>query len=118
MTAGDFKVDWSASEGLLRSPLVRFVTRGFPHLPGPRASESTGFLGSLRAGVVVSAHGSARDLKRQPLSAMVLIVVNKSTVERAKRSSRVTTRVLPGSRAFKRVLSCSRSDRAPLAISL
>jgi hypothetical protein len=49
MTAGDFKVDWSASEGLLRSPLVRFVTRGFPHLPGPRASESTGFLGSLRA---------------------------------------------------------------------
>ena len=34
-------------------------------------------------GVVVSHHGSARDLKRHPLSAMALMVVRRSMVERA-----------------------------------
>src|SRR5262249_55141881 len=43
------------------------------------------------SGVVVSAHCSAKDLNRHPLSAICLIVISRSTVDRANRSSRVTT---------------------------
>ena len=42
------------------------------------------------------AHGSARDLKRHPLSAMALMMVSRSIVERPNLSSRVTTRYYQG----------------------
>ena len=57
---------------------------------------------SFPAGVVVSAHGSLWDLNRQPLSAIVLMIVSRSTVERANLSNRVTSNLEPGCRAFSR----------------
>jgi hypothetical protein len=57
------------------------------------------------AGVVVSAHGSARDLNRHPLSAMALMMVKRSTVDRASLSKRATTTTSPGS--MDRSSSCN-----------
>ena len=73
---------------------------------------------SLPAGVVVSAQGSAKDLNRHPLSAICLIVISRSTVDRANRSNRVTTTTAPGCRVFTRLRSSGRSLWVPLAFSL
>jgi hypothetical protein len=48
--------------------------------------------------VVVSAHGSDNDLKVAPAFEIVSKLFNKSRVERASLSSRVTIRVSPGQR--------------------
>ena len=57
----------------------------------------------------MSHQGSAKDLKRQFLSAIALMMVRRSIVDRANRSNRVTTRVLPGCKPFRRLCSWGRS---------
>ena len=58
------------------------------------------------------------DLNRQPLSAIDLMMVSRSIVDLANRSSRVTTTTDPGSRPFRSRCSSALSLRAPLTFSL
>ena len=68
---------------------------------------------SLPAGVVVSAQGSARDLNRQPRSAICFTMVNRSIVDLPSRSNRVTTITDPGSSALRSRCSSGLSHLAP-----
>src|SRR5262249_52958373 len=72
---------------------------------------------SLPPGVVVSHQGAASDLKRQFLSAIALMMVSRSMVDLANRSSRVTTTTDLGSNAFSNRCNSGRSLRAPLTFS-
>jgi hypothetical protein len=67
--------------------------------------------------VVVSAHVSLRDLNPAPFSAIVPSRLSRSRVDRARRSSRVTTNTSPFARTAIRRASCLRSDRAQLIFS-
>src|SRR6202008_4260389 len=64
--------------------------------------------------VVVSAHVSPRDLKPAFLPVMVARTFNRSRVDRASRSSRVTITTSSASSWSSNRLSCARSVLAPL----
>ena len=65
--------------------------------------------------VVVSAHASPSDRKPAFLPVMAARVFNRSRVDRASRSSRVTISTSPASSASITRRSCARSVLAPLA---
>jgi hypothetical protein len=67
--------------------------------------------------VVVSAHVSPMDLKPAFLAVIAASVFNRSRVDRASRSSRVTVRTSPASSWSSNRRSCARSVFAPLALS-
>src|SRR6516164_5826812 len=67
--------------------------------------------------VVVSAHASAKDRKPAFRSVIASSVFNRSRVDRARRSSRVTVRTSPGPSSANTRRSCARSVLAPLAVS-
>jgi hypothetical protein len=67
--------------------------------------------------VAVSAHGSASDRNCPPASTICLTMANRSKVERASRSMRVTVTTSPGPRAFKSFNSSRRSAFAPVTFS-
>jgi hypothetical protein len=66
--------------------------------------------------VAVSAHGSASDRNCPPASTICLTMANRSKVERAKRSIRVTVTTSPRDTAFSIRRSSRRSAFAPLAL--
>lgn len=72
---------------------------------------------SLPCGVVVSANGSASDLKPARALPMASRMLSRSRVDRASRSSRVTISVLPGASRRRTLASSARSVLAPLAFS-
>ena len=68
-------------------------------------------------GVVVSAHASPSERNPAPAFAIVSRMFKRSRVDRASRSSRVTSRVSPSRRARKARANSRRSVLAPLAVS-
>src|SRR5262249_25074979 len=68
---------------------------------------------SLPCGVVVSAQASASDLKLAPALATAQRMLSKSLVDRASRSSRVTTSTSPASSLRIALASSGRSVLAP-----
>jgi hypothetical protein len=64
--------------------------------------------------VPVSAQGSAKDLNRAPASAICLTIANKSKVECARRSIRVTVTTSPAASCRSIFCNSFRSGRAPL----
>ena len=72
---------------------------------------------SRPCGVVVSAHASPSDRNPAPCSPILAKTFNRSRVERARRSNRVTITVSPCSTVFRSFPSSGRSARAPLTFS-
>ena len=68
-------------------------------------------------GVVVSAHASPSERNPAPAFAIVSRMFKRSRMDRASRSSRVTSRVSPSPRARKARANSRRSVLAPLAVS-
>src|SRR6202022_3850278 len=67
--------------------------------------------------VVVSAHSSPSERKPAFLAVIAASVFNRSRVDRARRSSRVTVSASPASTTSSNRRSCARSVFAPLATS-
>jgi hypothetical protein len=73
--------------------------------------------------VVVSAHASAKERNPAPAFATASTMLRRSRVDRASRSSRVTSRVSPAAMAFSarasslRSEGCSRQRHHPLRAS-
>ena len=67
--------------------------------------------------VVVSAQGSASDRSCPPASAICLTMANRSNLERATRSIRVTVTPSPGPSTFSIRSNSRRVGCAPLAFS-
>ena len=72
---------------------------------------------NLPCAVVVSAHASANERKPAPAFAIASMMLRRSRVDRASRSSRVTSSVSPSAIVFKARVSSLRSAFAPLAVS-
>ena len=65
----------------------------------------------------MSAHASANERNPAPAFAIASPMLRRSRVERASRSSRVTSNVSPAVMDFSARASSLRSDFAPLAVS-
>ena len=93
----------------IRPSLVRLKMRWRSNSARPPSTVSINFPG----GVVLSAQPSPSDLKLAPAFAIVSRVFSKSRVDRARRSSFVTTTTSPGSREAKQRASTALSVVMP-----
>jgi len=107
--------DWGRDQGSARfrpsSVLARISSRSNSASPPSTVSIS------LPCAVVVSAHASASDLKPAPAFATASSTLSRSRVERASRSSRVTSNTSPAPRAPMAFARAFLSVTAPLTFS-